>query len=273
MTAPTAIVFELGDENTSGRITRWYVSEGDQVESGQRLFEVETDKAVVEVLAPAAGAILEIAKAAGSDIEHGDELGWIGDAAAQRVEVEQVLRVRVHTPCPSCGSPVALNGPWLEATCERCGFHAPLAAASWTEAFRRVARGDAFTRIACGPWRWAIHGEEGPPRCHNCATPLRVTGRGPMHAVLCGACGLSHDAAPPPPWLRVQDPTIVRVVGNTPGTPAPRPRKCGHCDTPVHPGCTASVPRCAQCGRDVVVTAAPSLARAWAVILSTSKPS
>lgn len=272
MTTPTVIVFDLGDELTSGTITEWFVSEGDVVRAGQRLLEVEADKATVEVLASVDGVVLKVARSAGTDIERGDELGWIGDATSESAVVEQAFRLRIHAPCPACGSPVAINGPWLDATCARCGFQAPLEAPWWNEALALAARGKGFSRMLCGPWRLVVHGERGAPSCHNCDAELPVSAQSPMHIVICGRCGLSHAAAPPPPWLSAQDPTIVRVVGDGANAVAPRPTACSNCSTPVHPHCVSSVPRCSQCGRDVVASSAPpQLPRSWAVMRSALK--
>jgi len=43
-----------------GEIVSWLVSEGDTVAEGQPIVEIETDKATVEVEAPASGVIAKI---------------------------------------------------------------------------------------------------------------------------------------------------------------------------------------------------------------------
>ncbi|MGH1342571.1 MAG: lipoyl domain-containing protein [Nannocystales bacterium] len=272
MSAPTVILFDLGDEHTSGTITQWFVSEGDQVRSGQRLVEVEADKAVVEILATADGVLLKTSKGPGEDLTRGDELGWIGHEPAPSAsveQVEQVLRLRVHASCPACGGTVAINGPWIDATCTRCGFHADLDPQWWAGAFEVAVRGAGFTRMSSGPWRLLVHGEQGESCCHNCDAALPLSAQSPMHSVHCGRCGLSHRAGPAPAWLGAHDPTIVRVVGDLPPATAPRANACQHCATPVHPDTHVSVPRCTQCGRDVIATSSPPpIARTWAVIRS-----
>ncbi len=50
---------DVGEGTTEGQIVRWLVSEGEWVDLDQPLVEVETDKAVVELPAPAAGRILK----------------------------------------------------------------------------------------------------------------------------------------------------------------------------------------------------------------------
>ena len=40
-----------------GKLTAWFAQDGDSVVKGQPLFEIETDKAAMEVEAPASGAL------------------------------------------------------------------------------------------------------------------------------------------------------------------------------------------------------------------------
>ena len=55
----------LGQGMESGTIVRWLKAEGDSVEKGEPLFEVDTDKATQEVEAEATGVLLRIAVAEG----------------------------------------------------------------------------------------------------------------------------------------------------------------------------------------------------------------
>ena len=51
----------LGQGMESGTIVKWLKAEGDTVEKGEPLFEVDTDKATQEVEAEASGVLLQIA--------------------------------------------------------------------------------------------------------------------------------------------------------------------------------------------------------------------
>lgn len=51
---------KLGMNQEEGEIVSWLVSEGDTVAEGQPIVEIETDKATVEVEAPASGVIAKI---------------------------------------------------------------------------------------------------------------------------------------------------------------------------------------------------------------------
>ena len=62
---------------TSGRMGRWHAAEGAHVEKGATLFEIETDKAAMEVDAPASGVLKFIAASEGDVLPVGACIGWI----------------------------------------------------------------------------------------------------------------------------------------------------------------------------------------------------
>ena len=51
-----------------GKITRWFKQEGDWVEKGEDLFEVETGKSIKKVEAPADGILSQIVIQAGKNV-------------------------------------------------------------------------------------------------------------------------------------------------------------------------------------------------------------
>ena len=61
----------------TGKLISWRKKEGDRVQKGEPLVEIETDKAVVEVEAPADGLLVGIKAAAGMDIPVGKTIAWI----------------------------------------------------------------------------------------------------------------------------------------------------------------------------------------------------
>jgi len=61
----------------TGRMGRWHVAEGERVEQGETLFEIETDKAAMEVDAPASGVLKFIAASEGDVLPVGTRIGWI----------------------------------------------------------------------------------------------------------------------------------------------------------------------------------------------------
>ena len=62
----------------SGTIVKWLKSEGDSVEKGEPLYELDTDKVTQEVEAEATGVLLKIAVTEG-EVEVGRTVGFIGD--------------------------------------------------------------------------------------------------------------------------------------------------------------------------------------------------
>ncbi len=61
-----------------GLIVEWLVSEGDDVEAGQPLFTIETDKATMEIESPESGNIIRILAEAGDAVPVGETIGFIG---------------------------------------------------------------------------------------------------------------------------------------------------------------------------------------------------
>ena len=80
------IIPDMGESVTEGTIARWFKQVGDAVAIDEPLVEVETDKVTVEIPAPAAGTLSEIAADEGADVEVGAVIGAIaeGDGASAK---------------------------------------------------------------------------------------------------------------------------------------------------------------------------------------------
>ena len=91
--ATEVILPRLGQGMESGTIVRWLKSEGEPVEKGEPLFELDTDKVTQEVEAEAAGVLLRIAIAEG-EVPVGQTVAFIG------AEGEDVPVVAVAAPAP-----------------------------------------------------------------------------------------------------------------------------------------------------------------------------
>ena len=61
----------------TGKLIAWRKQEGDRVTKGEPLLEIETDKAVMEVEAPADGILAGITGQVGTDIRVGKTIAWI----------------------------------------------------------------------------------------------------------------------------------------------------------------------------------------------------
>jgi pyruvate dehydrogenase E2 component (dihydrolipoamide acetyltransferase) len=77
-TMPFSVVMpalEMAQE--TGKLLAWRKKEGDRVAKGEPLLEIETDKAVVEIEAPADGVLTGISASEGAEIPVGQTIGWI----------------------------------------------------------------------------------------------------------------------------------------------------------------------------------------------------
>lgn len=77
--AEAIIMPELGQTVTSGTIAEWFIEEGGTVELGEPLLSVETDKTTLDVEAVAEGTLLKQVFPAGTDVEAGTVIAYIGE--------------------------------------------------------------------------------------------------------------------------------------------------------------------------------------------------
>ena len=84
----------LGQGLESGTIVKWLKSEGDKVEKGEPLYELDTDKVTQEVEADASGVLLRISIREG-EVEVGKTIALIGEAG------ESVQESEPQEPSPS----------------------------------------------------------------------------------------------------------------------------------------------------------------------------
>ena len=93
----------VGESVTQGILSSWLKAEGDHVEEGSDLFELETDKATVTVPAPATGS-LSITVQAGAEVTIGQVVGAVDDrktAAATAAAAWAAAQSAVPKPAPA----------------------------------------------------------------------------------------------------------------------------------------------------------------------------
>ncbi len=90
---PVEVILPKVDmDMATGKIAKWHVSEGDAVKKGMLLFEIETDKAAMEIDCPADGTIGNISAAEGAVVP-------VGAAVAQIFQAgETPSKVLAHSP-------------------------------------------------------------------------------------------------------------------------------------------------------------------------------
>jgi pyruvate dehydrogenase E2 component (dihydrolipoamide acetyltransferase) len=96
----------LGQGMESGTIVKWLKNEGDRVEKGEPLYELDTDKVTQEVEAEASGVLLRIAVSEG-EVQVGRTIAVIGEQGEEVPEVaaeEPVEAEPKEAPAPSHGN-------------------------------------------------------------------------------------------------------------------------------------------------------------------------
>src|SRR3990167_2053682 len=93
--ATDVIMPALGMAQEKGTLVSWLRAEGDPVKKGEPLMEVETDKATVEVEAPASGTLANVAANPGDEVPVGRRIAVIlapGESVSKRAESEPISR-------------------------------------------------------------------------------------------------------------------------------------------------------------------------------------
>ena len=81
---------KLSDTMEEGRIAEWLKKEGEAIEEGETLLEIETDKAVMEYPSPESGVVLKILVEAGTSIALNSPIAVIG-AAGEKFDLEGLI--------------------------------------------------------------------------------------------------------------------------------------------------------------------------------------
>ena len=89
------VVPELGESVVEARVARWLKKEGDRVELGEPLVELETEKVDLEVNADKSGVLASIKRQEGEDVKIGELLGVVDESAP----------AATSTPAPAQTSP------------------------------------------------------------------------------------------------------------------------------------------------------------------------
>jgi len=110
----------MGADMTEGTIVKWLKSEGDQVNRGDKLAEVETDKTVVEMEAYSEGLLRKIIVSEGSLVQVGAVIAFIGDAGDEVPEVPgaapaPAAPAEASAPVPTAPAPVPTPAPVQQA--------------------------------------------------------------------------------------------------------------------------------------------------------------
>lgn len=83
---------KLSDTMEEGTLLKWFKKEGDYVQKGDTLFEVETDKAVMEVESFVSGILSQIFVQEGEKVPVGTPIAMIGEEMGKVVPQEEPLK-------------------------------------------------------------------------------------------------------------------------------------------------------------------------------------
>ncbi len=93
---------------STGRISKWLVADGAEVKKGDPLFEIETDKAAMEVESPGTGKLGQISAKEGDEVPIGQVIAYIFAAGETAGEVAQAKHATPIPDAPAKAAPVAV---------------------------------------------------------------------------------------------------------------------------------------------------------------------
>ncbi|MCL4560259.1 MAG: 2-oxoglutarate dehydrogenase complex dihydrolipoyllysine-residue succinyltransferase [Chloroflexi bacterium] len=99
------VVPSLGESIIEATVSKWYKKEGDRVNVGDPLLELETDKVNLDVGAEKSGVIAQIQKKEGEDVKVGDVLGVIDETDQGRPSTEAVKPETLKEEAAGASSP------------------------------------------------------------------------------------------------------------------------------------------------------------------------
>ncbi len=98
---------KLGMTMKEGKVSKWYKHEGDSVEKGENLFEVETEKITNKVESPETGILFQVVVPEGATVPVGTILAVIAQAGEQPERIEGIQAGEVVEMKAEAGKPQA----------------------------------------------------------------------------------------------------------------------------------------------------------------------
>lgn len=215
----------LSDSMEEGTIVKWLIADGQQVQRGQELVEIETDKATIAHLAEAAG-VLEILAPEGTTLPVGATIARVGQRGAAEPPAAAEAAPVTEAPPVADAAPVAEAAPVTEAP--------PVAGQASAEPAQALGGGGATTPAGA-------NGDGGPPAVREAqpqpqpgsgapATPLArrlaagsgidlasITGSGPRGRVTRGDVLAATGAAAVAPRAATPRPAPIAGSGHASG--------------------------------------------------------
>src|SRR5690606_9366658 len=106
------VVPELGESVVEARVARWLKKEGDRVELGEPVVELETEKIDLEVNADRAGVISSIKRQEGEDVKIGELLAVLDESGAAAAPADgKPAQTEARNAGPAAAAPAAATPP------------------------------------------------------------------------------------------------------------------------------------------------------------------
>jgi 2-oxoglutarate dehydrogenase E2 component (dihydrolipoamide succinyltransferase) len=167
---------QLPESVADATLVAWRKQPGDAVSRDENLADLETDKVVLEVPAPAAGILQEISAPAGTTVKNGDLLAVLEAGAAAAPSPTPPAAVAAAPASPRAAAPAAAPrlGPAAQRVADELKLPGPTIAAAAKEG--RVAKSDLVAAAAAA--------RSGPPaaaaQASAAAPGVRTERRVPM---------------------------------------------------------------------------------------------
>jgi 2-oxoglutarate dehydrogenase E2 component (dihydrolipoamide succinyltransferase) len=192
------VVPQLGESVVEARVARWLKKEGDRVEVGEPVVELETEKIDLEVSAERAGTIASIKRQEGEDVKIGELLAVIDEsgAAANGHAPKPAVKAAATVTAPAAAVATAADAPKATPTAKRIAkdHDVDLGSVQGSGAGGRVMKQD-------------VQGALGAPA----AAPAPAAAAAKPAAPAPAATKPAAPAAPPRPAARPGDRTEQRV--------------------------------------------------------------
>lgn len=105
--AEKIIMPKQGLQMTEGTITKWLVKEGDKVEVGQPLFEMETDKNTIQIDSTAAGEVLKLVAKEDETVPITETIAIVGKKGEDFADLLPKKEEKKPEPAPAPAAPTA----------------------------------------------------------------------------------------------------------------------------------------------------------------------
>ena len=141
----------LGELITEATVGKWFKKAGEPVRADEPLVELETDKVTLEVNAPGAGVLSEIAAETGQTVAIGALLGQLSGGAAAPAAAAKAAPAPAATPAPAAApkaAPAAAMPPAPSAAKIAAEDRIDLASVAGSGKRGQVLKGDVLAAAA-----------------------------------------------------------------------------------------------------------------------------